>query len=220
MRRFRIKRVLLSLLALLALVVLLPLSALFWLAFSEGPSATVTDRLAAMRPADAELLLVKKVSSLNKWIWRKRLLFDSTDFYIFENVLFRDLHANPYEHLPYTKSIVTNSHVDFAIKKILLNSSQCLDLKDYLSLGELIYDIGDVNLMEAFLFPYIGYGVILDENYRDPRVVEFLDRAVKKYPTTAPSVELITSGIAFSQITAYRNFGESIPILNCPDGDR
>lgn len=192
---------------------------LFLIACNGEPNSIVSDKLPLLSSNEAEQLLLKETASLSKWILKQQKKYDSTHSYIFKNTLAKDLYKNSYKHFPYTKRLIVRDDVDLEVKKLLLRFSQCLNLKDYLLLGKVIIDVGDVDLMSVFISPGPEYGVILDENYLAPSVIVFLEMVVSKYPSIDGSVDLIKSGSNFRQTTEYRKAGELHPVLSCSASD-
>ncbi len=179
------------------------------------PASPVTKKLETLKSDEGQHLLLREVASLNEWVLRQQKKYDSTDSYVFQNILVKDLYQNPYKHFRFTTSILKDNSIDVELKKQLVRLSQCLKLKDYLSLGIIVSDIGDVELMTVFISPGPEYGTILDDNYLNPLVVMFLDDLAVRYPSLEKTIDLIRNGINSRRINAYRKTGESYPILNC-----
>jgi len=183
---------------------------------SSEPTKKITDEFDSLSSSQGKKLLVIELTKLNEWIVKKQKVYDSSDAYIFQNTLVKDLYGNPYSYFLYAKEVVGDDGVDVEVKKLVIKLSQCLKLNDYLDLGGAVIGTGDGELMTVYVSPGSEYGVVLDENYLDKNVVSFLGRVVSKYPSLSEVVELTSSGININRINAYRKSGEVYPVIQCP----
>ena len=111
-------------------------------------------------------LYEQTVVSLSKWFDRQSKKYNSSDFYVFENPVFRDLYFNPTKHLEYAIKYITKPEGDLKVKKLIIKTLQCLSFERYLSLGELILKMNDDKVAMMYLSPGPEYGITLDKNYQ------------------------------------------------------
>jgi hypothetical protein len=171
--------------------------------------------LASLDSDQGKALLIKEVSELKSWIIKKEKENDSSDAYIFSNVLAKDLYQHADSHLAISKNLISDEHVDEGIKKILIKLSQCLSLENYLTLGEVVYATNNKNLIITYLSPGPQYGFTLDQHHSDINVVEFLKKTQKKFPDLKNSIELTISGSTLTSYVELIRFGENFPALSC-----
>lgn len=174
---------------------------------------------------EAERLLVREIRVLNKWKIEMEEENDSSNAFMFSNKLVKDLYQHPYAHLKLTMNIISDEEIEGEVKKTLVKLSQCVELSDYIKLGERILksftDSGSgQEVLRTYLSPGLEWGTLLDENYQSQHVILLLKKFYQNEEiakVNEPTIELIMTGSNASLITEYRKQGSPFPSMPCSE---
>lgn len=126
------------------------------------------------------------------------------------------LHKNSTKNFEYIKKYLAKGPSDSA-KEILILSSQCLSIEEYVSLGKLILSLDRIDLSIMYLVPGPEYGFILDKNYESDIVIDMLKSYQLAHPDLKESIDLILVGVTIRRYREYIEYGaDKLPFLDCP----
>jgi hypothetical protein len=126
------------------------------------------------------------------------------------------LHKNSKKNFEYIKKYLAKGPLDSA-KEILILSSQCLSIEEYVSLGKLILSLDRIDLSIMYLVPGPEYGFILDKYYESDIVIDILKSYQLAHPDLKESIDLILAGVTIRRYKEYIEYGaDKLPFLDCP----
>lgn len=125
------------------------------------------------------------------------------------------MHKNPYAHFEFGLDMLRESNIKKNTKALVIRTLQCLELEDYLAVGDVIMQSLDVELSTIYLSPGPEYGIGIDTNYQNPSVELLLLDFEREMPQLKETIKLIRTGSNFKRYEGLKSFGEKIPVLEC-----
>lgn len=184
----------------------------------KEPDAKISSQLETLESVQAKKLLVNELGLLRLWILEQEKVDDTSDVYMFRNVLVKDLYRNGRSYRAVTNAVIADESIGLEIKRMLIKLSQCLTLDEYLELGDVVYTTNNIQLMGTYLSPGPEYGFILDQYHANIEVRKFLEKVIGRFPDLKENVELTTSGETLTSYIEYIRYGSKYPALSCPPG--
>lgn len=164
---------------------------------------------------EVEDFLAKELKRLLEWIKFREYFEDSGDYYVFKNKLFIDLYINSDKHFAYTKLLLVSKKLSLEEKRLLIRTSQCLNLNQYLQLGNILFEYGNLDLLATYIYPAPRFGYIIQDNHIRDDVSYFLNKVSMAYPALQEISSRKFNEVQSSSVKELIVFGEDLPRLKC-----
>lgn len=152
-------------------------------------------------------------------IWREQIsLADEYQgsIIITESRLARILLQDPHSHLDLTMKLLLDKDDSLKEEKELAASLLfCLSIDEYIEVSEKALSSKNPNSLLYILNSNQPIGNKFDENYKNPKVIDFLSKVKSKYPTERESIDYTLDGTHFRMNKAYEE-----RIFDCKTGER
>ena len=159
----------------------------------------------------------ERIGDLSEWIKKAKAYENSGEYFVFKNELFQEMYRNPNIHFNLSIGYLSDKTVSITSKLAVIKMLQCLDIEDYLKLGEIVIELKNEKISTTYLSPGPEYGFLIDKYFENKQVRELLARFNQMQPNLAGTIELILTGENIKRYNELIRFGERLPVLICQE---